>query len=276
MCLILRYLFPLIVCLLSFPATLPAAEVINLKTDFSKSRMIIEYDLVGKRGEKGSSVEVSMVVDGVTYTANMLTISGDFGAHVPIGTSRKITWMHRDDFPEGLEIKFKCIVNAVPDNKLTHETAPPSAGVRASFYALNRQTVTDTRMNLMWTRNANLSKKPTAFADAKKYIEKLNQERYAGYNDWRIPTSDDFEGLVFLGKKNGWGDRLAHFIADYLMTCGFTSVQAGNYWTSTPEDTKSGRSIVANTWNGNFRPLDKSNFYYLWPTRSVVPSSGRH
>jgi hypothetical protein len=84
-----------------------------------------------------------------------------------------------------------------------------------------------------------------------------------------MPTSDDFEGLVFLGKKAGWGDRLAHFIADYLLTCGFTGVQAGNYWTSTPEDAKSGRIIVANTWNGNFRPLEISNYYYLWPVRDA-------
>jgi hypothetical protein len=274
--LLLRPAIMFIICVLSLPAALQAAEVTNLKTDFTKSRMIIEYDLTGRRGEKGYGVEVSMIVNGTTYTSNMLTLSGDFGSMVPIGTSRKITWLHRDDFPEGLETKFKCIVNAVPDGKLINEAANPSDGTRASFYALNRQTVTDTRTSLMWIRNANLSKKPITYVDAKKYIEKLNRDRYAGYADWRVPTSDDFEGLVFFGKKAGWGDRLAHFIADYLMTCGFSGVQAGNYWTATPADTKSGRLIVANTWNGNLRPLESTNYYYLWPVRDATPSSSQH
>jgi hypothetical protein len=270
--LMLRPVILLFASLLAFPAVLPAAEVTNLKTDFTKSRMILEFDLAGTRGEQGYGIEVAMIINGTTYTSNMLTLSGDFGRMVPLGTSHKITWIHREDFPEGLDTKFKCVVNAVPESKLINEAAKPANGLRASYYALNRQTVTDTRTNLMWIRNANLSKKPIAYTDSKKYIEQLNRERFAGYNDWRIPSKEDLEGLIFFGKQAGWGDRLAHFIADYLMTCGFTNVQPGNYWTSTSADS-SGRIMVANTWNGILRPLENTNYYYIWPVRdaAVVP-----
>lgn len=270
--LMLRSAAFLIVCLLVLPAALHAAEVTNLRTDFTKSRMVIEYDLTGRRGERDYGVEVSMVINGTTYTSNMLTLSGDFGRMVPFGKSRKITWLHLEDFPEGLDIKFKCIVNAVPGSKLIDETATPSDGFRATFFALNRQTFTDTRTRLMWVRNGNLSKKPITFADARNYIDRMNRERFAGYTDWRMPTNEDFEGLVFFGKKAGWGDRLAHFISDYLMTSGFTNVQPGYYWTSTPAEGQARHIIVANTWNGNLRPLPDSNFYYLWPVRDAAPA----
>jgi hypothetical protein len=269
--LIFRPFVAFVTFIILFPAVVPAAEVINLKTDFSKSRLVIEYDLIGRRGEKDFGVDITLVVNGTTYTANMLTISGDFGTMVPLGTSRKITWLHREDFPEGLETKFKCIVNAVPAEKLVDEAKSPADGFRSTSYALNRQTVTDTRTRLMWIRNANHSKKPITYADAKKYIEKLNRDRFAGYNDWRIPTHEDFEGLLFFGRKAGWGDRLAHFISDYLLTCGFTHVQSGNYWTATAAESSPGRIMVANTWNGNLRPLESTNYYYLWPVRDATP-----
>ncbi len=265
-----RFMACLIVCCISLPSVLLAAEVTNLRTEFTKTSLNIEYDLTGKRGEKDYGVEVSMVVNGTTYTSNMLTLSGDFGRMVPIGTSRKIIWTHPDDFPDGVATKFRCIVNAVPLNKLVDEAATPSDGLKASFYALNKQTVIDTRTQLMWVRNANLSKKPITYSDSKKYIEQLNREHFAGHGDWRLPTREEMEGAVYFGKKAGWGDRFAHFIADYLATCGFTNVQAGNYWTSTPDGTASGRIMVVNTWNGNLRPLDSTNYYHIWPVRNAA------
>lgn len=265
-------LHPAVILLLSvlcLSHPLFAAEIANLRTHFTSTQMSIEYDLLGKSAEKDSGVEVLLNINGIRYSSNMLTMSGDFGSSIAPGIKRRITWMHPQDFPEGLDTRFKCIVNSIPNSNVINEGTTPSEGFKASFYAINKQTVVETRTRLMWTRNANISTKPLQHPDALKLIEKLNQERFAGYNDWRMPTQEDFEGLVFFGKKAGWGTAFAHFIADYLVTCGFTRVQAGNYWTSTLSEGDRDLFIVANTWNGNVRPLAGSNYYYLWPVRDA-------
>jgi len=269
----MKFMFPSVALLfmifLTLPATLQAAEVANLKTAFSRTTLTIEYDLVGAGSEKESSVEVQLEIKGEKYSPAMLSISGDFGHSIALGTHRKIIWNHALDFPEGLDAVFKCSVNAVPASQTTGETLQPTEGFRSAYFAVNRQTVIETRTQLMWSRNANISIKPMRYPDAQKLIKKLNLERFAGYDDWRIPTRDDLEGLVYFGKKAGWGHELAHFIADYLSTCGFDNVQLGNYWTSTPVDASMNKLSVTNTWNGISRTLDNSNYYYLWPVRSL-------
>jgi uncharacterized protein DUF1566 len=259
----------LCICVLCLPRPLFAAEVSNLRTHFSSAHMSIEYDLLGKNGEKDSGVEVMLDINGKRYSSHMLAMSGDFGSSIACGKNRRITWLHSRDFPEGLDATFKCIVNAVPNSNIIKEDVTPSEGFRTSNYAVNKQTVVETRTKLMWTRNANIPIKPMKHSDAEKLIEKLNQDRYAGYNDWRMPTRADFEGLVFSGKKAGWGTSFSHFIADYLDTCGFISVQSGNYWTATTAEAGLDRFFVANTWNGILRPLAGANYYYLWPVRTV-------
>lgn len=259
----------LLISLLALPGTLAAAEVVNLKTRFSSTHLTIEYDLAGAGTEKESAVDVQLEIQGAKYSHHMLSISGDFGRSVPFGTNRQIIWHHALDFPEGLDAIFKCSVNAVPDSRIMDEALSPAAGFRSGIFAVNRQTVVDTRAKRMWTRNANLPVKPMKYRDAQAYVAKLNRERFAGYNDWRMPTREDFEGLVYRAKLEGWGQGLARFIADYLLTCGFDNVPPGNYWTSTPDDIAADRLLVANTWNGVLRPLEQSNYYHLWPVRNV-------
>jgi hypothetical protein len=259
----------LFLSLLALPGTLRAAEVVNLKTHYSSTRLVVEYDLAGTGTETESAVDVQLEVKGKKYSPNMLSISGDFGRSIALGSHRQITWHHSLDFPEGMETVFKCNVNAIPASRLLDESVAPAEGFRAIYFALNRQTLVETRTQLMWSRNANHPVKPMRYRDAQSHVEKLNRERFAGYNDWRIPTREDFEGLVYWGKKAGWGYELAHFIADYLSACGFENVQPGNYWTSAPDEASLERSLVVNTWNGNFRSLEKSNYYHLWPVRTA-------
>jgi hypothetical protein len=240
-----------------------------MSTHFSRNQLTIEYDLVGAKTEKESAVDIQVEVKNRKYSAHTLSMSGDFGSSIALGPHRRITWNHSLDFPEGLEDVFKCSVHAIPESKRIDEGQMPAEGFRAAYFAVNRQTVVETRTQLMWVRNANILVKPMRFQDAHKHIEKLNSERYAGYNDWRIPTREDFESLIFAGKKTGWGYEFEHFIADYLVTCGFDNVPPGNYWTSTQFEATEDQMFVINTWNGIVRPLEKSNYYHLWPVRTM-------
>jgi hypothetical protein len=245
-----------------------AAEVTNLKSSYSNGQYDFEYDLIGMQGEKEACIEVSLIFNSKKYSSNDISLSGDFGSSVKLGTGRRIVWKCLEDFPQGLKSTFKFIVVAVPNCELPNEGVNPSEGLVQSHLALNRQTVVDTRKNLMWTRNASIFKNPVTYTNSNNLIEKINQERYAGYNDWRIPTREEFEALVTDGKEAGWGKHFARYIADFLTTCGFKNVQLGYYWTSTTSETTESRAFVANSWNGLIRPFEKTNYYFIWPVRS--------
>lgn len=58
-------------------------------------------------------------------------------------------------------------------------------------------TIIDTEYNLMW-KQTDAFQDESQFHDwfqAEQYIRKLNDEKFAGYNDWRMPTHQEAESL---------------------------------------------------------------------------------
>ncbi len=59
--------------------------------------------------------------------------------------------------------------------------------------------VVDDATGLMWQQAG--SAEYMVYEDAKKYIEKLNREKFAGYSDWRLPTLEEAMSLMEPGKN---------------------------------------------------------------------------
>ena len=90
-------------------------------------------------------------------------------------------------------------------------------------------TVTDVETNLLWQKDT--APERTTWPEAHKYIDQLNAERFAGHDDWRLPTNEELLTLM-LSKENfkrlyldpvfGWqrsfwsADNRGHHVACYV------------------------------------------------------------
>jgi putative ABC transport system substrate-binding protein len=66
------------------------------------------------------------------------------------------------------------------------------------FLKYTNGTALDTRTNLMWMTQdfRNLQgRAPASWDEAMAWAEKMNQQRYGGYNDWRVPTDAEYKTL---------------------------------------------------------------------------------
>ena len=94
-------------------------------------------------------------------------------------------------------------------------------------------TVTDPNSGLMW-------KQSDAWLDTKKYytwpmhqeyVDKINKEKFSGYEDWRIPTKTD--ALTLFDKtKNCMDKNGSEFFVDPIFAAG----GVGNTWISECSD----------------------------------------
>ena len=80
-----------------------AAEIRNLASGQEGDRAFVQYDLVGELGEREADVTVILEIEGRTYRAEQLSLSGDFGQKVKVGRGKRFTWDALKDFPAGFE-----------------------------------------------------------------------------------------------------------------------------------------------------------------------------
>ncbi len=70
-----------------------------------------------------------------------------------------------------------------------------------SFVRGNQTLVLDLTTGLIWQQSG--SSKYMNYADAEKYIRDLNAKRFAGYEDWRLPTLEETMSLMERETKHG-------------------------------------------------------------------------
>jgi len=72
------------------------------------------------------------------------------------------------------------------------------------------EVVLDRATGLLWQKSG--SDKLLGYQDAEKYIDMLNKQQFAGYDDWRLPTIPELMSLLEPTKKHG--DLYIHPIFD--------------------------------------------------------------
>ena len=161
------------------------------------------------------------------------------------------------------------------DCKGTGQDGEIQAGVAwpdTRFIDNNDGTVTDDFTGLMWLKDANTKAKtsvnycsycPPAGAEnwdsTLAYVAKMNSEKYLGYADWRLPTVNELETLLDLGRWN------------YALPAGhpFVNLRPARYWSSTVTNAGLNSWYVGFYFGevGAIYNKEYSNVGYIWPIR---------
>jgi tetratricopeptide (TPR) repeat protein len=115
------------------------------------------------------------------------------------------------------------------------------------------KVVYDSASGLMWQQSG--SDKCMEYRDAKAFVTKLNSNRFAGYNDWRLPTLEEAMSLIESSEKSG----------DLFIDPVFDSTQR-YIWTSDMNNTS--RAWVVYFGNGDCSNCDVI-FYSIYYGRAV-------
>jgi len=67
-----------------------------------------------------------------------------------------------------------------------------------NFHDNRNGTITDWATGLIWQQNG--STKYMTWIDAKSYVDSLNQRKFAGYSNWRLPTIEELASLIETSK----------------------------------------------------------------------------
>ena len=70
-------------------------------------------------------------------------------------------------------------------------------------------TVTDHKTKLMWMQedSYNIFRRFLVYGAAKKLIAKMNDESFAGYSDWRLPSKEEAQSLYYQEKEKSIQDK---------------------------------------------------------------------
>ena len=147
-------------------------------------------------------------------------------------------------------------------------------------FTITDSTILDKSTKLMWTRDGRLKvgflRSAAKWDDATEFVKKLNNQKYGGYSDWRMPTIEELKSLVSYATQRGAKNGIAEFGQDprresnaneTFSEIGFANVKADiKYWSSSgASDTSKVKVISMDGYGGD---EDKSYYFQIWPVRS--------
>jgi hypothetical protein len=110
-------------------------------------------------------------------------------------------------------------------NSIVGITAENKMSVDERFIDNGDGTVSDTVSGLMWTKTDTMNdlKKWVSYQDGTDYVRELNQRRFAGYDDWRLPRKEEMGTLYHpdLSNKDVFGKEV-HISARFAPGCGIS------------------------------------------------------
>lgn len=136
----------------------------------------------------------------ISISLLLTSCAGVFKAHQTVFLRSKPAIVSRDD-----------IILMIQDNGFNHPADLSLAGlsgrVSGNFQheyevlALNNEEVViDHATDLMWQRSG--SPFGLSWMQAKAYVDQLNEEQFAGYTDWRLPTTEELTSLLEFKKRH--------------------------------------------------------------------------
>ena len=90
------------------------------------------------------------------------------------------------------------------------------------------------------------------------FIACLNQHRYLGFPDWRLPNALELLSLANLNESDG---------AAWLQSKGITQVQSGSYWTDDTDPVTPAKALAVTLGTPGISSLAKGSAAAVWPVR---------
>ena len=147
------------------------------------------------------------------------------------------------------------------------------------FFDTGAGALVDRLTGLMWPQEANAPGSEDCVTGARKtwgealdHVACLNDSRYLGYKDWRLPTVNELASLLNAGDPEP---------ARWLAAQGFRAVEPAHYWSSTPLSYVFGEAwavsfapfVPAEELNGGILGAGSiTDARYVWPVREAGPA----